>query len=532
MNRPWTQLPERSNTLALWLIRWIALRLGRLAGRALLYPITLYFLLTTGEARRGSQQFLRRALAREPNWRDQFRHMHCFAATILDRVYFLTGRLEHFAMTIHGSQSILDQAESGRGCILLGSHLGSFEALRGLGVHQRQLPIRMLMNTAHNPMMSQLLDVLNPELAQGIIPVGGPETLLKVSESVEQGCLVGVLGDRVAPGEKAVACRFFGQQVDFPTAPIIMAALTGCPVILCFGLYRGGHCYEVHFERLAERVVLDRRCRQEQVAVWVQRYVDRLEHYTRAAPYNWFNFYDYWQDAPLVDRARVKVRRPQRFARQLEMGWQGLWTLLLSNMLLLVTLGLSGLWPLRRVWRTARDTPCQVVAGDWVIVLGMRLQHNQVSRDYACRLERAVVLYRADPQRRILLVGGQTGCRDSEAARGREYLLARGLPAEALVVEEQSLHTLDNLRHARQLLEKYQTPSLVLVTSRYHLARSEALAQGLGLCPVLCAAEERLRLDLLTVWRLVVETAYLHWYEVYQRWAHWIGHRHSPAEIR
>jgi predicted LPLAT superfamily acyltransferase len=79
----------------------------------------------------------------------------------------------------------------------------------------------------------------------------------------------------------------------------LLAALTGCPVILFFGLYRGNNRYDAHFELLAERIDLDRCHRQEQLAEWAQRYADRLEHYARLAPYNWFNFYDYWaEDAP------------------------------------------------------------------------------------------------------------------------------------------------------------------------------------------------------------------------------------------
>ncbi|MCB1770259.1 MAG: YdcF family protein [Candidatus Competibacteraceae bacterium] len=535
MSRQWGQLPERGSGWTLRLIRWIALHLGRSAGRTLLYPITLYFLATAGEARRGSRLFLRRALGCEPGWREQFRHIHCFAATILDRVYFLTGRLNDFEMEIFGSQWILDQAASGRGCLLLGSHLGSFEALRAIGLHLRHFPIRILMNTRHNPAMTQLLDALNPALAQTIIPIGGPETLIKVQESVEQGYLVGVLGDRVAPGEKAAHCQFFSQQVALPVAPILFAALAGCPVILCFGLYQGGNRYQIHFELLAERITLDRRHRQEQLGFWVQRYADRLEHYARDAPYNWFNFYDYWQEAPagLAEENGYGERppRPQRFARQLAMGWDGLGTLLLSNVLLLATLGLSGLWLFHRVWQIARRTPAQVAENDWVVVLGARLQQDQVSDEYACRLERAAALYHTDPRRRILLVGGLTGGSVSEAERGRQFLVAMGLPAAALAIEDQSLHTLDNLRRARQLLGENKTHPFVLVTSRYHLARSGTLAQGLGLRPVLCAAEDRWSLHPLTLWRLALEAGYLHWYEVGRFWARWTRNRHSLTRI-
>ena len=296
MSRQWARLPERGSPLALRLICWIALHVSRSAGRVLLYPISLYFLASAAAARRGSRRYLRRALGREPGGRELFRHIHCFAATILDRVYFLTGRLDQFEIEIFGGQRILDQAASGRGCILLGSHLGSFDALRALGVTLRHLPIRILMNTAHNQAMTRVLDALNPALAQTIIPIGAPDTLLKVQESLEQGCMIGALGDRVARGEKTVRCRFFGQETALPIGPILLAALMDCPVILCFGLYRGGNRYEIYFEVLAERIVLDRSRRREQLGVWAQRYADRLEHYARLAPYNWFNFYDYWEE--------------------------------------------------------------------------------------------------------------------------------------------------------------------------------------------------------------------------------------------
>lgn len=294
MNPAWTQLPERGNSTALRAMGWIALHIGRPVGRALLYPITLYFLLAATAARRGSQRYLGRILNREPRWQDSFRHIHCFAATLLDRIYLLAGQLDRFEIDLHNDQLILDQVASGQGCILLGSHLGSFEALRALGVTRHRLPLRILMNTRHNQGITRFFQTLNPELAQTIIPVGGPETLLQLRENVEQGFLVGLLGDRVAPGEKTVRCQFLGGEAAFPAGPLTLAALACCPVILFFGLYRGGNRYELHFERLADLIVLDRSQRQAQLGDWMQRYADRLAHYAHLAPDNWFNFYDYW----------------------------------------------------------------------------------------------------------------------------------------------------------------------------------------------------------------------------------------------
>lgn len=223
------------------------------------------------------------------------------------------------------------------------------------------------------------------------------------------------------------------------------------------------------------------------------------------------------------------IRR--QFARQLGMGWDGLAILLLSNLLLLATLGLSGLWLLRRVWRIARDAPVAGMEGDWIVVLGARLIHDQVAPGYARRLRRAAALHHADPRRRILLVGGCTGGSVSEAERGREFLLGLGLPADSLFIEDQSLNTLDNLRNARRLLAEDGARPFVLVTSRYHLARSQALARGLDLQPVPCAAEDRLYLNPWTLWRLSLEAWYLHWYAVGKVWSRWTRNRHSLARI-
>ena len=70
--------------------------------------------------------------------------------------------------------------------------------------------------------------------------------------------------------------------------------MTRCPVILFFGLYRGGNRYEIYFEPFADEIVLDRGRRAEDIQLWMQRYAERLEHYAQFAPYNWFNFYSFW----------------------------------------------------------------------------------------------------------------------------------------------------------------------------------------------------------------------------------------------
>ena len=129
----WLAQRERGSRPLIWLIVKVTLLLGRGVGRVLLYPICTYFLLFSGRARRASRDYLRRALARPPGWRDLFAHYHCFAQTILDRVVLLSGQYDQFDYDIEGIDVLRGALAQGRGCLLYGAHFGSFDVLRALG---------------------------------------------------------------------------------------------------------------------------------------------------------------------------------------------------------------------------------------------------------------------------------------------------------------------------------------------------------------------------------------------------------------
>ena len=96
MSGSWKQRREGGGLFALWLIRSFSLVGGRRLSRLLLYPITLYFLARRGEERRDSRAYLSRVLGRPARLADVARHIHTFAATILDHVFLLGGDMDRF----------------------------------------------------------------------------------------------------------------------------------------------------------------------------------------------------------------------------------------------------------------------------------------------------------------------------------------------------------------------------------------------------------------------------------------------------
>jgi predicted LPLAT superfamily acyltransferase len=154
-----------------------------------------------------------------------------------------------------------------------------------------------VLDKGHNPAMTQLLDALNPEVAAGVIDAGQPGTdlLLAIGDALAKGDIVALLVDRAQPGEPAAEAPFFGTPARFPLAPWQLATLLGVPVVLAFGLYRGGNRYDLRFEPFTAGERIPRPRRHAHVAALILRYAARLEDLARQSPYNWFNFYDYWE---------------------------------------------------------------------------------------------------------------------------------------------------------------------------------------------------------------------------------------------
>ncbi len=298
MKTKWQQQRERSNRLGVGILVWVALNMGRGPLRLLLYPVVFYFFATGADARSASAAYLRRVNACEPSWQQVFQHLYTFALVAADRLFFLTGKMDRYAISVSGEQVFRDIMAQGRGCLLMVSHLGSFEALRVIGAREQSLPVRILLDRRQNPLVGNVIDSLDPELAAGIIDAGQApaELALAIDNCLKRGELVGIMADRAAATEPCAGVEFFGDEARFPLGPWQMAWVLRVPVILCFGLYLGGERYQVSFELMTGGLEGSRRQRRAVIQRSMQHYAGRLEHYAALAPYNWFNFYDFWAD--------------------------------------------------------------------------------------------------------------------------------------------------------------------------------------------------------------------------------------------
>lgn len=296
MAADWQQ-EERTLPFFLHAIAWIVRHLGRTTGRLILPIIILWYVLFAKAAKQHSRNYLKRVKPRV-RFRDVFNHFYQFAAVTLDRIVVLSGGSGKLKVTVEGEEHLQQYYKVGQGCLLLVSHVGSFDVMRVLGDELGKLPIKILMNKSISGRMLQVIDALNPDLTDAIIDVSerGPQVVFSVQKALDEGSMVGVMADRCfSDNEPTIEVPFLGSPAAFPQSPWALAAATKVPVVLCFGWYLGGNRYHIEFKPLTERLVANRRNREQHLQQACLQYSQALEEGLKKHPLNWFNFYDFWR---------------------------------------------------------------------------------------------------------------------------------------------------------------------------------------------------------------------------------------------
>lgn len=295
----WSQQQERGSEWGLRFCLWSYRTLGRRALHLLLYFIIGWFFLFAGSARHESRRYLARVLQRPPTLADNFRHFLAFGHAVIDKLAAWNGDIRHTDVRFHQRQQLLDQKASGKGCVILTSHLGNSDVCRALSGYVEGLKLNVLLFTSNAQQINRVLQAVNPGSSMEIIQIGniGPDTAMQLHEKVQRGEFVVIAADRTSPTamHRVSRAQFLGHSAPFPQGPFILAALLECPVYLLFALHTGRQ-YELFVELFADRLHFPRRQREALLDETVQRYAGRLQHYCRLAPLQWFNFFNFWQD--------------------------------------------------------------------------------------------------------------------------------------------------------------------------------------------------------------------------------------------
>ncbi len=304
----WLAVPERGTTIGIWLFVGMLSLAGRRLTHLMLGVVIAYYFVCARSARSASRAFLQRCGYRGTH-REIYRHLFTFGRCTLDRVLFVRG---------HGVLTNADAAPNrhrlcvvvgkdarpvhhaltnrGPGMLLLGAHVGSFEAL---GAIARDAAVRLtpVINSGNARRLQAVLQALNPAAAARLLDLSSdPVTvILELRRRLSAGEHVALLADRLTPGDRQTIVRFFDTPARLPSGPYLLAAMLKCPVVMVAAVPDAKGCYHVVAQPLTKLVQLPRTKRAESLARYAQSYADWLEDLAKTHPFAWFNFYDFWE---------------------------------------------------------------------------------------------------------------------------------------------------------------------------------------------------------------------------------------------
>lgn len=298
----WNEVKERGGMIPMMII----LGLYRIGGRWLiqfvLYFIVMWYWLCAKFARQASLDYLKRLhqftqpnspFSHTPNMASTYVHLMHFAQSILDKIEGWMGRVSPNDVQLFGHECLTQHYQ--KGLILIVSHFGNIELLRALKAEHKQ-KINVLVYHKNSSEFNRFLKNISDKAEINLIPVDelGLETAMILEDKLAQGEWVLIAADRVpVHSNRTVEVDFLGQPSLWPQGAWVLANLLKAPVAAAF-CYRVEKHFEVHIHSISDGLNFPRKTRQEAMTAVTTQYVRLVEQHCLRAPYQWFNFYYFW----------------------------------------------------------------------------------------------------------------------------------------------------------------------------------------------------------------------------------------------
>jgi predicted LPLAT superfamily acyltransferase len=310
----WSTMKERGASWGLHLLAGVYRMLGRAVCLTVMAPVVLYFFATGSQQRQASREFLERSfragyLRRKPTLWTSLRHFMNFGGAALDKFAAWTGNIPASLLHGEGVAALDALVASGRGAFLITAHLGNPEVVRAIGMLGKSVPMNVLVHTENAQLFNKLINEFSPHAPVRAIPVTkvGPDTAILLSQAVERGEWIVMVGDRVPVSQdgRTVEVPFMGEMAPFPQGPYVLASVLKAPVYLLF-CARDRTGFEVRLTKFADLIALPRHDRTGAIRRYAALYAKALEECAAVWPLQWFNFYSFWPKAPTARATDVQ----------------------------------------------------------------------------------------------------------------------------------------------------------------------------------------------------------------------------------
>lgn len=270
---------------------------GHLGGSVLLRPVIFTYVLCSRKIHSTVSPFLRHRfpdIGWLQRWWGTYRTVLSFGQVLVDRGWLGIKPGARLRGTFEGYDRLLELVSAGKGLVLLTAHVGNWQSALA---HLPEIPVRVnaLMQYDQGAAAKHYFDVKGGTRPFAIIDADGPfGGMVEALTALQRGEIVTIMGDRYVKGSYT-SVEFYGEAVRLPDSAYMLASSAGAPVAVLLAAKTGRMEYELklwddfspEFVSREERSVMRQEC--------CRRFITAVEDYLEKYPYQWYNFFNFWQ---------------------------------------------------------------------------------------------------------------------------------------------------------------------------------------------------------------------------------------------
>ena len=301
--------------LSLWLIKYAP----RFFLNFVIKCASFFFYIFGKNVRKECKQYQKQLKSYKPESIKKisaFRQIEAFAITIIEKLECWVRKDFPFKVDYnHGDLTeLIEYINSGKGAVLLCSHLGNSEIFRNLASRNeiklnREVPVSVLMDLGATSNFTNTIKKVNPEFSQNIVDVNNinPGTIEKLVETIDNGGIVICAADRVSKYNENVNVKekFLGKTAPFPYGVYLITMLLKAPVYYIFGLRKKDNGYNRKYNFITRKSAVNTNCKRSERETNINQmcleFVHELESHCVEHPYQWYNFFDFWEKSEEQD---------------------------------------------------------------------------------------------------------------------------------------------------------------------------------------------------------------------------------------
>ncbi len=273
-------------------------KVGLNAAYFLLFFVALHFALFARKSRQAQYYFYRKRLKFSilKSICGLLKNNFAFGQILIDKVAILSGMKHKFTSEHVRAEVIEKMIQNKTGGILLNAHMGGWEAAGQLLERYSQEICILMIDKEHEKIKNYLQNIQQNNIR--IIPVKeNGSHLLEISQILKNKGIIVMHGDRFIPGSSTVSHPFLGKSARFPTGAFHLAAKYQVPISFAASF----RSKKRHYTFCAsEPLIINQKGnlndRKKELYEKSKLYVEHLEENIKKHPWQWFNFYNFWEN--------------------------------------------------------------------------------------------------------------------------------------------------------------------------------------------------------------------------------------------